>query len=64
MTDFSGFSVETGKEVLRKAILAYHPDKQGGQSGTNIKWQVLAEEITKVCMGSLTTSFGFSLVQT
>jgi len=47
LTSFTHFSVDTGKEVLRKAILAYHPDKQTGQASSS-KWQVLAEEITKV----------------
>jgi hypothetical protein len=40
------FDADHGKELLRKAILAYHPDKQGS-SGVAFSWQVLAEEITK-----------------
>lgn len=47
VTDFSGVNAETGKAALRKAILAYHPDRQAGQ-GSSRKWRVLAEEITKV----------------
>lgn len=55
VSDFSGFTVDTGKEVLKRAILAYHPDKQQVGSGSSRKWQVLAEEITKVrCDWSVT----------
>lgn len=41
------FTVDNGKELLRKAIVAYHPDKQQASSSALSKWQVLAEEITK-----------------
>jgi hypothetical protein len=37
--------VDRGKEILRTAILHYHPDKQGGHP---FKWKVLCEEITKM----------------
>jgi hypothetical protein len=40
------FDAEHGKELLRRAILAYHPDKQGA-AGVDFSWQVLAEKITK-----------------
>jgi hypothetical protein len=59
VTDFSGFNADIGKECVKKAILAYHPDKQGGPNSSR-KWQVLAEEITKV--GSqLLTAPGLSM---
>jgi hypothetical protein len=32
VTDFTGCNAETGKEWLKKAILAYHPDKQHGSN--------------------------------
>jgi hypothetical protein len=47
VTDFSGYNADTDKECLKKVLLAYHPDKQGGANSSR-KWQVLAEEITKV----------------
>ncbi|WIA12678.1 hypothetical protein OEZ85_006319 [Tetradesmus obliquus] len=40
------FDADHGKELLKRAILAYHPDKQGA-SGVELSWKVLAEEITK-----------------
>ncbi|KAF6261416.1 hypothetical protein COO60DRAFT_1636853 [Scenedesmus sp. NREL 46B-D3] len=40
------FDAGHGKELLRRTILAYHPDKQGGPA-VAFSWQVLAEEITK-----------------
>lgn len=38
------FCYDKGKELLRAAVVAYHPDKQAGQP---VKWCVLCEEITK-----------------
>ncbi|KXZ52559.1 hypothetical protein GPECTOR_9g603 [Gonium pectorale] len=40
----TGRGVRKIKDTLRKAIIAYHPDKQVSRPR---KWQVLAEEITK-----------------
>ena len=45
LKDDEKFEVDRGKEILRTAILHYHPDKQGGQP---FKWKVMCEEVTKM----------------